>query len=282
MRCLLRASALLLFLLEAAALFAAPPAKLDSLTKPGIFPPIHDASPSPPAPKPLPGSVPVLSGDVIYVIPSDEPFLLFASPPGLVTVTRETGPIRIRAKFLDGSGKVETRTFAAKNVAIVEASGKGRVELIAVPVGAMDESGAARMLIDANNGAQPPPDDKKEPAPEPKPKPPDVDPQPNPQPVVKGPFFLVTVSETMQRTPAEAKIINDTAYWSGLRASGHEYRHYDPQDTNAIKGGYAKVFGELGSCLVIVTKGGTVVKKVPLPKSTTDITAILKELEGAK
>lgn len=274
----MRASALLLFVLEAAALFAAPPAKLDSLTKPGIFPPIHDASP--PAPKPLPGSVPVLSGDVMYVIASDEAFLLFASPPGLVTVTRESGPLKIRGKFLDGSGKVETRTFAAKNIAIVEASGKGRVELIAVPVGAMDESGAARMLIDANQGAQPPPDDKKDPIPEPKPKPPDVDPQPKPAPA--GPYFFVTVTETMARTPAEAKVINDTAFWNTLRAAGHDWRMYDKDEPNAIKGGYAKVYGELGSCLVIVTKGGTVVKKVPLPKSTTDITAILKELEGAK
>ena len=281
----MRASALL-FLAEAMVLLTsiAPPATPPKSAS--IFPPITQPdNPSPPAPKPVPGSVPVLSGDVIYVVSQEDPFLLFASPPGLVSVTRETGPLRIRAKFLDGTGKVETRTYSGKHIAIIEATGKGKVELIAVPTGATDEGAAQRMLIEANNGAQPPPDDdKKEVIPPPKPKPPPIDDKKDdPAPdLIDGPVWLVTVTGP-KRSIAAAKVVNNTAFWKGLEKAGHSFRHYSPTDASAIEGKYTKMFNEVGGdCLIIVKpdpnnpKSGTVVKKVKLPASTADVEAILK------
>lgn len=240
-------------------------------------PPSPGPDPKPtPDPKPVPSAT-TLGPESLYVVQSDAPFLLFASPPGLVSVTREAGPLRVRGKFIDGS-KVETRTLTGKHIAIIEATGTGKVELIAVAVGSADEKEAARRAIevDSGKGPQPPPDV----IPEPKPKPPVVDPEPKPKPAPKGPYFLVTVSETSARTPAEAKVLNDVAYWQSLRKSGHDFRHYDKDDATAEAGGYTKVYASLGSCLVIVTADGTLVRKVPLPKTVADITALLKEIEG--
>lgn len=120
-----------------------------------------------PAPKVDPNVVPVLTPDVYYIVKNDAPFLLFSSPPGLVTISKETGPIRLRGKFIDGTGKVETRTIAAKNIAFVEVvpGAKGRVELIYLPVGTADESKATRRTVDVDAGTGPKPPDPKPPGP---------------------------------------------------------------------------------------------------------------------
>ena len=127
----------------------------------------------PPAPLPVDvGTVPVLGSDVLYVIPSDLPFLLFDSPPGKVKVTRTVGPLTMFGKFLDKPGEdAELRTFTQKHIAIVQGikGQTGRVELIAVPAGIQDEKGAVRQLIDL--GAAPPPPKPDEPPPPPKPTP---------------------------------------------------------------------------------------------------------------
>lgn len=267
----------------------APPASSPPMTA-ITFPDPPSPSPDPkptPDPKPAPSAT-TLGAENLYVVQSDAPFLLFASPSGLVSVTREAGPLRVRGKFIDGGGKVETRTLTGKHIAIIEAVGTGKVELIAVAVGSADEKEATRRTIevDAGKGPQPPPDGEVIPAPKPKPPVVDPDPKPTPKPVPKGPYFLVTVTETSARTVAEAKLLNDVAYWQSLRTSGHDFRHFDKDDATAAKGGYTKAYAELGSCLVIVTadkpdeKGGSLVRKVPLPKTTADVTALLKELEG--
>jgi hypothetical protein len=132
------------------------PAK-QSLVFPGV-------APTPAAPV-LPDAVTSLLPDQLYVVTSDRPFLLLASPARLVTITQEQGPIKIRATFADGTGKLETRTYAAKYVAIVEAASEGRVELIGVPAGVTDESEITRRLIDCGRAPQPPPDVDPEPEP---------------------------------------------------------------------------------------------------------------------
>lgn len=265
------------------------------LALPSVQPPKNDIKPAPAirfpdvvvpdiGPKPVPvvdPAAPVkLTSETVYVVSSDAPFLLFDSPPGRVTITKEAGPLRMRGKFVDGNGKSESRNLTGKYLAIVEAASGGPVELIAVPVGADGEAQATRktILVEAGEGPQPPP--KPDPAPHPKPKPPPVDPEPKPQPAPAGPYFFVTVTESAERTPEQAKVLNDVVFWTGLRTAGHDYRHYDKDDANAIKGGYAKVYADLGPCLVVVTGKGIVARKVPLPKSVADVSAILKELEA--
>lgn len=139
------------------------PAKT-SLVFPGV-------APTPAAPV-LPDAVSALLPSQLYVVTSDQPFLLLASPARLVTITQESGPIKIRATFADGSGKLETRTYSAKYVAIVESASDGRVELLGVPAGVTDESEITRRLIDCGKGPIPPPDVEPEP---------DVTPTPGPQ-----------------------------------------------------------------------------------------------------
>src|SRR3990167_9240894 len=72
----------------------------------GLRFPVLPEAPNPPSPKMEPAR---LSGEQLYVVESDTPHLLFASPLGLVGVVEESGPLRIRGRFVDGNGKVETR-----------------------------------------------------------------------------------------------------------------------------------------------------------------------------
>ncbi len=281
-RHVLRAASVALLLLSPLATFAAEPAP--SVKTPFKFPAARTPS-APPAT--TPGDVLRLAGDTLYVIPHDEPFLLFDSHPTLatspVTITRETGPIKIRGRFLDGSGAVETRTFTAKHLAIVEpvAGATGRAELIAVPTGATDEKAAARQLIDVNHGAQPPPDEKKETIPGPKPVPPDVTPEPKPKPVVTGPLWLVLVEELDDRTPATAKLVNDVAFWQRMKARQVYFRPYDQNEPAAVSKGYVEAATKANvglPALILLDKDGDVIWVKPRPKDTAAVEALVKEV----
>jgi hypothetical protein len=85
-----------------------------------------------------------LSTGQIYVVQSDEAVQLLASPEGRVTITTETGPIKIRGVFVDSGGKVETRTYEKKQVFLVERVAQGDVELLMVPKGPVTR----RIVID--------------------------------------------------------------------------------------------------------------------------------------
>lgn len=98
-----------------------------------------------------------LSADMLYVVPWHKDFFLLASPNGLVNVTKETGPITIRAIFADGNGKVQTRKFDSKFLYIVEAAGTGQVELFAIPVGVTDDATITRKVFDVDSGVGPRP-----------------------------------------------------------------------------------------------------------------------------
>ena len=125
-------------------------------------------------PKPMPGpdAVTRLTTDRLYVLDSDVPVIVLSSPPGLVALTDDVGPIKVRGQFADGTGKYETRTFTGKYVYTVEASKTGRVELIVVPVGAKTAGEVIRRVIDVVAGDSPqPPQPGPGPAPTPTPGP---------------------------------------------------------------------------------------------------------------
>jgi len=138
------------------------------------------------------GPVTSLEKDQLYVVQSDLPVQLLASPAGIVSIVEEVGPIRIRGKFVDGGGKTETRTYEKKQVFLVERLAQGDVELLMVPKGDVTR----RTIIDAQN-----------PIPPPKP----VDP---PVPVAKSPWgnapglrVLVVYPEKGNLTAAQQPII---------------------------------------------------------------------------
>ena len=90
-------------------------------------------------------------------------------PDGLVSVTKEAGPLRIRGKFIDGTGKVETKTFPGPHVFIVEATGTGRVSLVSTPFGLKDGKEIDRRIVDVNGGTGPQPNPNPQPNPPPDP-----------------------------------------------------------------------------------------------------------------
>lgn len=131
-----------------------------------------------PVPTPPPAPVPIsaLKADEWYVIQSQIPCLVLDSRQGIVSVIEEAGPIKIRGKFVDSGGRVETRTYDAKHVYMIEAVQKGEVELLVIPVGASDTSSVLRRTLTVmGTGPNPPPDPDIDPDP-------DVDPDPDPEP----------------------------------------------------------------------------------------------------
>lgn len=118
---------------------------------------------------PTPAPVAVLGADRLYVIDSDLDGFLLVRPAGLVVVSQDPGPLRVRGKFADGPDKSETRTYKGKTVYVLEAAGTGTVYLDFVPAGAKGPAGViSRVLrVEAGQGPKPPPDPDPQPKPDP-------------------------------------------------------------------------------------------------------------------
>jgi hypothetical protein len=127
--------------------------------------PATPVAPQPMPPQPAPQAVASLAADELYVVQSDDDVQLLASPPGVVAVTKESGPLKIRGLFV-GNKIVSTRTYQKKNVFVVERVKAGDVELLLVPAGKVE-----RRVVGDGDSPVPPPKPKPEPEPDPKPKP---------------------------------------------------------------------------------------------------------------
>lgn len=236
-------------------------------------------APVPAAPV-LPDAVSVLQANQLFVVTSDEPFVLIASPANLVTITRETGPLKVRSVFADGTGKLETRTYSAPHIFIVEAAGEGRVELIAIPNGFTDDGDLVRRWVDCGHAPQPPPG-------------PDVDPV-NPTPVTG--FRVLMIYETSAKlTREQSNILNSTKIRGLLNqvctkgSDGRaEWRCWDKDIEvganeskplvdlwNAVK----PKLGELPKLVVAINGNATVME---LPASEDATFEKLKSLAGVK
>lgn len=157
----------LLLLLLSGCTVQAEPAKPDPVKV--VLP---DPTPVPvPPPPPSPSAITKLPADRLYVVQSDSPLLVFDIPLGLLKITKETGPLKVMGKFVDGPDQYEVRTYNAKYIALVTAVGKGQATLLIVPDGTKSESEAIRRVIDAGGvGPTPPtpvPPDPVPPTPEP-------------------------------------------------------------------------------------------------------------------
>lgn len=129
------------------------PVKADEKKAEPTPPPIilPDAPPAPPVPIP-PKTPTKLASDQIYVIRAAIECRVVAGTEGLVKITSETGPLRIRGRFTDGIG-VETRTLTEKYLYIVEAAGTGKTDLIIIPT----TGEVLRRCLDVDNGTPVPP-----------------------------------------------------------------------------------------------------------------------------
>ncbi len=180
---------------------------------PPIVPPIRlPGLPAVPVPMPpvAPAPVPVtkITADRLYVIDSDVALIVLGSPPGSIVATTEPGPLKIRARFADGTGKIETRLFKGKFVTTAEAGVTGRAELIVIPSGVTEERQVIRQTVDvdAGEGAQPPPDG----------------------PVPAGLYFMV-IRPAGPALPEFQRVMSDPA-WGDLLKAGHLVKDFAQPD----------------------------------------------------
>lgn len=156
--------------------------------------------PKPPAPPPpAPGLAELLPQDYLYVIDSDVQLMAVSIPAGIVRIAGpEAGPVKMRAKFVGGSGEVETKTFGGKYVYTVDYVRPGLTNLIVFPVGIKNPSEMIQKQIQTVTAPQPPPPDP--PAP-PTPVPPPTPPTPvDPAPIPADGNRVLIVYETADLT----------------------------------------------------------------------------------
>jgi hypothetical protein len=132
---------------------SSPAPKPDGVPNPQIVFPIipvldEDSVPVDDLPEPKPQTGPTfvseLSEETWLVIESPSPLIVLHSPTGYVAVQPEEGPVKVRGKFVDGSGKIETRTFSSKHLYFVNAVKAGKIEMLIVPAGVQNESDVMR------------------------------------------------------------------------------------------------------------------------------------------
>jgi len=122
-----------------------------------------------------------------------------------------------------------------------------------------------------------------DPAPKPKPKP---DPKPEPSPVLEhdGPIWVYIVEETAQRTPTIAGILLDIKYWNDLESKGYKMRPYDKDSPDAKRMKIDTAKDDKGSTLeypyiTFVDGNRKVIRSIPLPSSTANISGILPQIK---
>ncbi len=254
---------------------------------PIVFPIVPPVPLPPVPPPPTPGRPISLPGGVWYVITSAQPFLVVASPPGVVSVVKESGPLKLLGRFVDDPDKVQCRNFTAKNIAIVTAIKTGTVELLAWPVGTTDEGKVIRSLIDANVGPLPPPVPPVPPGP--------VPPTPGPAPIPGDGLRVLIIYETSEMskmTRGQQGIITSQLVRAYLKAKcapdptagdGKAYRMWDkdaPTDGESTSWQMAMKRPRASVPWLIVSnpaKGGGF--EGPLPDGDVAFLAVVKQYE---
>lgn len=228
-----------------------------------------------PAPKPHRGPVPVnsLSEDTWYVVESQVQLIVLHSPAGHVAVQPEEGPVKVRGRFADGTGKTETRTFGSKYLYFVNAVKAGSIELLIVPIGVSEESEVIRQPLTVM-GLQPIPPPKPEPSPKP-----DPGPMPEPAPVVDQ-VAIAVVHDAKNIAPGTSILLNSLVNWSEYVDAGNTWRIYDVADTtDRAKKAIADAKDlPLPAMVVCDQKTGKVLRSFPMPDSFESLRRILSEL----
>lgn len=224
---------------------------------------------SAPAPKPYRGPVPVnsLSEDTWYVVESQVQLIVLHSPAGHVAVQPEEGPVKVRGRFADGTGKTETRNFTSKYLYFVNAVKAGSIELLIVPIGVSAESEVIRQPLTVM-GLKPNPPPKPEPVPEPEPQ--------------SDSLMVEIVEDPLERNADTAIVLNALAEWNALKDKGHDWRLYSIR--TGEEAGKAAVKAAEGTpipAMVIRDKASKkVLRVVPLPPTISDVKRVLSELTG--
>jgi hypothetical protein len=177
---------------------------------------------NPPVTDPSDGAEPVatVSSEEFYVLQSAAEVVIVTSPPGLVEVTHELGPLIARGRWAGGGGKVETRLLEAEHLYFVDARQAGKTELIVIPIGMTDASQIQRQLVTVQLGPQPPP-----PPPDP------VDDDQIPVDDTKGFRVLLLLDETAD--PATLAAVNSLQTRRWLDDQTDDWRRWDRSTVEA-------------------------------------------------
>lgn len=249
-----------MLLLELILILLAPPFRLPNLAE------------EMPKPMPVPKAGPVkVATDTFYVIDSDVPLLVLSSPKAAVTITPEEGPIRLRGKFADGNGSVETRTYKGKFIYSIEATGHAKAcELLIVPVGKGSEVDVVRVQVEITDPQcpQPPPAG---------PKPPENPPAPNPAGKV---YFLIVRPSGAATGEFERTMLLPA--WGELRSAGHLVKD---KPLNELGNIYSPPAGTTLPFVVTLrineanTESKVIAGPVPLPTSNDGIRDLVKGIK---
>jgi hypothetical protein len=236
--------------------------------------PEEDVIPAPPKPHRTPKFVSDLSEETWLVIESSEKITVTSSPLGHVSIQPEEGPVKVRGKFADGTGKIETRVFSSKYLYFINAIKQGKIEILVFqPQQVVEEKDIPRYTLNVMGVMPIPPPDPK---PDPKP-----DPEPPPTPT-SGKLSIEIVEDVMKRTPDTAIVMNAMAEWNKLKEAGHEWRAYhketgEPKGIEAVK--EAESVG-LPAMIVRDKETGKILRKLPLPLTIESVKRVLSELGG--
>lgn len=257
-----------------------------------VVPAVRFPAATVPAPQLPPTTPPKLTEDTLYVIEADEPCLVLASPEGLVNVSEEAGPIKIRGRFIDGTGKPETRTYAGKSVFTVEAVATGKVELLVV-LHAKSPPEVIRKTVQVQMGQAPrPPPDPVVPDPV---DPPEPEPEPEPPPVVNDGDFRVL----LLRKSKEALTKEQGKAWESIEvvkyleakcvqeADGTKgYRRWnDDVDVKNATPVWRRLYETATADpvplpKVFIVKGGRILPGFPFPADEAGLLSLLKKHGG--
>jgi len=249
--------------------------------------PEEDIVPVPVVPKPKPHRTPKfvseLSEETWLVIESPEKIVVTSSPLGHVGIQPEEGPVKVRGKFADGTGGIETRTFSSKYLYFINAVKKGKIEILVFQPGVhVEEKDIPRYTIDVMGVDPIPPPDPDPPGPKP----------PDPTPDVVKSFRVIFVKESGQTLSSQqvaitsAKEIREyltrkTTPEGGLAG----WRVYDPQQTTAneqstMKALWDTVKPQINAvpCVVIEVNGHATI--TPFPETVVETLILLKKHGG--
>lgn len=251
-------------------LCATPPAPTPPV-EPDIILPGLDPVPPAPTPQPTPAITKLTSAE-LYVIEGKVPLLVLASPEGIVSVTEETGPVKVRAIFA-GNQKYSTRSIKGPSVYFVEAVGTGRVELL---ITRTDGKGKLiRRTLDVNG-----------PGPAPTPDP--VDPVIPPTPAPVG-FRVIFVYETADAlTPAMQRVMFGEKVRTYLDTRSKGYRRWDKDvDATNEKDADIKALWQAARpkvttvpCIIVAVGGKADI--IPFPADEDAALAILQKYAEGK
>lgn len=228
--------------------------------------PVIDATP--PAPQPVePKPVTVLPEDCFFVIESEVQAIILHSPDGLLNVSEDQGPIKLRGKFAGGTGRVETKTFSGKYVYTIEGVKTGKAELILIPSGVVSSDQIVRLMLSVN-GAQPPPDDDKK-----------IEPGPTPPPH-SGKVHLDIIEDVNNRTADTSIVLRKVVQWAELIDAGNSYLIRD-KDSSAAKMMAADYAGnDLPVVIIRDKESKKPLRVMPLPKEFETLQTLVKEVAG--